>query len=79
MHSCLLERVMSGETLVPRHQLRQFLEQLQGGCRNSYPYPAAEKQYKVTTGLFYNPVSVPNPTRSDPMCVVMYDSEIELI
>ncbi|XP_043222795.1 tyrosine-protein phosphatase 99A-like [Amphibalanus amphitrite] len=51
VHTCLLERVMSGETLVPRHQLRQFLEQLQGGCRNSYPYPAAEKQYKHAIAL----------------------------
>ena len=54
LHECLLERVSVGETLVSRDAARRYLERLQGAGRDSFPYPTADKQYKVRadTGNF---------------------------
>ena len=48
LHDCLLERVTSGLTSVSRDLVGRYMEELQGGRRNSYPYPEAERQYMVS-------------------------------
>ena len=50
LHDCLLERVSAGETLVTQDGARRYIEHLEAAA-DGFPYPPAEKQYKVRREL----------------------------